>query len=97
MKIKLVDPDPDPWYYQEAGGWKQVLDMHDYILVVEGKYVQMMTIYLLYNNDQTGLEKLYETFNEHVREAIDMIWKTKGQEKKYAQLLSGGPHYRRWN
>ena len=64
--------------------------MHDYILVVEGKYVQMMTIYLLYNNDQTGLEKLYETFNEHVREAIDMIWKTKGQEKNMLNFWAGG-------
>ena len=62
-----MDPDHLREYlellFEQENGWQKVLDMLDYILVVEGKYLQMMTIYALYNKDGLSLEGLYETFN----------------------------------
>ena len=51
--------------FEQENGWKKVLDMLDYILVVEGKYLQMMSIYHSYHKNGQALEGLYETFNQH--------------------------------
>ena len=51
--------------FEQENGWQKVLDMLDYILVVEGKYLQMMTFYYTNNKDGKAIHGLYETFNQH--------------------------------
>ena len=64
-----MDPDHLGEYlevlFEQEHGWKKVLDMLDYTLVVEGKYLQMMCLYYTFNRDGQAIEGLYETFNQH--------------------------------
>ena len=51
-------------------------EMFDYILVVKGKYLQMMTVYYIFKNDISRVQTNFERFNEHYFELKERLDKT---------------------
>ena len=42
--------------------------LFDYILVVKGKYLQIMTVFYIFKNDMPRVQNIFERFNDHYNE-----------------------------
>ena len=57
-------------------GAEMVRELFDYILVVKGKYLQMMTVYYIFKRDVARVQCNFERFNEHyfqLKERLDNV------------------------
>ena len=57
-------------------GEEMVREVFDYILVVKGKYLQMMTVYYIFKKDISRVQCNFERFNEHyfeLKERLDNV------------------------
>ena len=67
-------------------GPEMVREMFDYILVVKGKYLQMMTVYYIFKKDISRVQANFERFNEHYFELKERLDKTLAAQSSYKEL-----------
>ena len=61
-------------------------EMFDYILVVKGKYLQMMTVYYIFKKDFSRVQTNFERFNEHYFELKERLEKTLAAQSSYKEI-----------
>ena len=61
-------------------------EMFDYILVVKGKYLQMMTVYYIFKKDISRVQTNFERFNEHYFELKERLDKTLSDPSYYKEI-----------
>ena len=63
-----LKPDKLQEYFKivkKLHGSEMVQQLFDYILVVMGKYLQIVTVYYIFKNDISRIQSNFERFNSH--------------------------------
>ena len=74
--------------FQEGGGPPMCQSVMDYIVIVLGKYLQMMSSYYIFKEDSERVTAQFEQFNNHFQKYSEIFEKITGRKYRPGEDIS---------